>query len=100
MAEDQGEVFTERDMMQLRRHITRMMNGIDVLQFSQFTIDWVQELDDSDAHGDTTGDEETDNLAMAYTIDTIRDVLRYGSDKALFDMLAAYARFMIPSGKR
>jgi len=80
-----------KDKMRLRRQITRMMSPVDILQFSQFTIDWLQDLDDADAHGDTTGDEQTDNLALAYEIDTIREVLRYGQDKALFDMLASYA---------
>jgi len=73
------------------------MCPVDSLKFSQFTIDWLQELDDVDVNGDTTGDEQTDNLALAYEIDTIREVLRYGSDKALFDMLAAYARFCMPN---
>jgi len=73
------------------------MCPVDILKFSQFTIDWLQELDDVDVNGDTTGDEQTDNLALAYEIDTIREVLRYGSDKALFDMLAAYARFCMPN---
>jgi len=75
-----------------------MISEIDILQFSQFTIDWLQELelDDADSHGDTTGDEQTDNLALCYDLDTIREVLRYGRDKELFDMMATYARFVQP----
>ena len=75
-----------------------MMSPVDILKFSQFTIDWLQELDETDPHhGVTTIDEQIDNHALAYEIDTIREVLRYGSDKALFDMLAAYARFCMPN---
>ena len=76
-----------------------MMSPVDILKFSQFTIDWLQELDEADAHGDAHGDEQTDNHALAYEIDTIREVLRYGQDKALFDMLAAYARLCMPNAE-
>jgi hypothetical protein len=74
-----------------------MMSPVNILQFSQFTIDWFDELDDADSHGDTIVDEQTDNHALAYEIDTIREVLRYGQDKALFDMLASYVRFCLPN---
>jgi hypothetical protein len=50
--------------------------------FAQFTLDWVQdELPDSDVDG-----------ALAYRIETIREVLKPGPDHDFFLMLEMFSR--------
>ena len=72
----------------LRNKLLDMFRGWDHIQLSQFTIDWIQEFEDEFA-------PDVQDRAIAYTIDTIREVLQYGIDKDFFDMLATYCRLWI-----
>ena len=69
--------------------LVRMTRQLDSVKFSQFTIDWIEEL-----HEEESGARpDTENHALAYNIDILVDVLRYGKDRDFFMMLQSYVRF-------
>jgi len=75
-------------MKSLRRELDEMVRSIDILQYSQFTIDWVQEnLECKDIDNPI----DVDNGALAYNIDTLLEVLKEGNDKDLFKKM--YAKY-------
>jgi len=79
--------------MKLRKEVVEILRRIDIRKFSQFTIDWSEE---QDLALDRTIDDETDNGSFIYEVDVIREVLKFGPDKDLFDWLAQYCGFAAP----
>lgn len=79
----------------LRARILKMLRGIELLQFSQFTIDWVEDLELEEANDDMDVPIEVQNHALKYHIEITGEVLREGKDKQLFRMLSLYANLQL-----
>ena len=75
--------------------IRDMLHGWDYLNLSQFTIDWIQEFEDSHCENVT----ESSDRALAYEIGVILDFARYGSDRDFFAMLDKYCDFFLGNYK-
>lgn len=82
--EHTDERFVEN---RLRFLIIDLTNQFDLLQYSQFTIDWLQGLDER-----VDEDVSVENQELIYEIEYICQVLKPGLDKDLFTMLLTYAK--------
>ena len=66
-----------------------MIRDINALQFSQFTIDWIGGFDDEF----TIEGKDVEDGAIAYHVDTISEIMKFGKDRDFFKMLDAYCSF-------
>ena len=76
----------------LRTLLLDLIRPLDTLQFSQFTIDWIEELDHA-----LTSEQESQAVrhdgALTYRIDTIVEIMKTCGDLRFFQMLQWYAEF-------
>ena len=68
----------------LRTCLLDLIRPLNPLQFSQFTIDWIEELEHEDRF---------DDGALIYRIDTIVVIMKTCGDLRFFQMLQWYAEF-------
>lgn len=75
----------------LRSKIQQMMMGVRLPghDLSQFTLDWLEDLDEGSADEIRPGDNDG---ALCYEIDNICQVLKNGADKDFFVMIRIYAK--------
>jgi hypothetical protein len=86
--------------MKLALHaVNEMIRPLDPIRMGlkQFTIDYIEELQDKATYDATDGHPDTENHAFAYDLDNIIGIMEYGKDHDFFDMLADYVRAFMAS---